>query len=44
MGNSIGCQCIRYNDDVELTTGVGIYKFKKIVHYYIYLNIAYCKK
>jgi hypothetical protein len=36
MGNSIGCQCLSYNDNGELRTGVGIYKFKKIVYFFIY--------
>ena len=31
MGNTASCQCIKYNDEEELKTGIGVYKFKKFV-------------
>lgn len=34
MGNSVNCQCLKFNDNLEIKTGIGIYKFKKIVHYF----------
>lgn len=44
MGNTAGCQCIKYDDDGEIRTGNGIYKFKRTVNYFYKLYLAYCKK
>ena len=45
MGNTAGCQCGKYDDDGEIRTGAGIYKFKKTVNFIlINYNISIFQK
>ena len=45
MGNTAGCQCGKYDDDGEISTGAGIYKFKKTVNFIlINYNISIFQK
>ena len=45
MGNTASCQCGKYDDDGEIRTGAGIYKFKKTVNFIlINYNISIFQK